>query len=210
MHYISSHSFSFCRQTIESNTESSIIDLCTNGHTNIFKGNVLIIYELSCARNTNSLVKAQLVHAGLIDQNKQMNVFVTIANTLIECFMPYFSKGSSVSITNFMLNQKTIFYLGDVDVCIHLTTKSIIENIPTHWHARRLALNYTIQDLHLSTNEYGINSLVALVTHFQQINGQYHFKIKDGETNDDTATVRWMPLSTFFCSHFLALSMFGY
>ena len=150
----------------------------------------MILYGTACARSTNSPVKAQLVHADLTYQNGQMIVSITISNTLIERFMPYFSKGSSVSITNFMLNQKTIFYLGDVDVCIHLTAKSTIENIPTICHAHRLAPNSTIQDLKLSTNEYVVGSIVALVTHCQQINGQYHFNIKDGETNDDSTSVR--------------------
>ena len=150
--YILTQFLFFCRQIIESNTESSIIDLCINGDTNIFKGDVLILHGPACARNTNSPVKARLVHTDLTNQNGQMIFFDTISNTLIERFMPYFSKGSSVFIKNLMLKQKTIFYRGNTDVYIHLTTKSTIENIPNVYHACRLAPNSTIQDLKLSNN----------------------------------------------------------
>ena len=130
--------------------EASIIDLCTKMHTHKFKGDVLVVYGPVFSKNTSSPAKAQLMHVDLTDKNGQMTISVTIANHLIQRFRPYFSLGSSVCISNFTLKQKTTFERGDVDTCIHLTTNTIVENIPPIRPTRRLVPNTTIHDLRLS------------------------------------------------------------
>ena len=67
---------------------------------------MLVVYELAYTKNINSLVKAQLLHVDLTDQYEQMTISMTIANTLINDFKKHFTKGLSVSISNFFLKQK--------------------------------------------------------------------------------------------------------
>ena len=110
--------------------EASIIDPCTKRHTDKFKGDVLAVYGPVFSKNTSSPAKAQLMHVDLTYKNGQMTISVTISNHLIQRFSPYFSLGSSVCISKFTLKQKSTFERGDVDKCIHLTTNTIVENIP--------------------------------------------------------------------------------
>jgi len=179
-----------CSLKIDSSTPASIIALCTKKYANTFNGDVLTVYGLACARNINSPVKAQLVHVDLTDQYGQMTISVTMANDLIECFATFFSRGASVSISNFVVKQKTVFERGDADVCIHLSANSTVASVPVVCHVRRLAPNTTLHGLRSSDSNYVVGSIAAAVAHCHQTSNQYHFTIKDGENINDTALVK--------------------
>lgn len=85
--------------------KASIIDLCMKRHTKQFKGDILVVYGLTCTRNSNSLVKAQLVHTDLTNRNEKMTIYVTMPNHHIDHFKSYFSHGSSVCINRFILKE---------------------------------------------------------------------------------------------------------
>ena len=135
-------------------------------------------------------MKAQLVHADLTDQYGQMTISVTMENNLIECFATFFSCGASVSISNFVVKQKTVYERGDADVCIHLSANSTVASISVVCHVHRLAPNTTLHGLRSSGSNYVVGSIAAAVAHCHQTSNQYHFTIKDGENTTDTANVK--------------------
>lgn len=98
-----------CSLKIDNSAPASIISLCTKKYANTFHGDVLTVYGPACARNINSPMKAQLVHVDLTDQYGQMTISVTMANSLIERFTTFFLRGASVSISNFVVKQKTFY-----------------------------------------------------------------------------------------------------
>ena len=154
------------------------------------------MYGLVFSKNTNSLVKAQLMHVDLIDKNGHKTISVTIANHLIHHFRPYFSPISGICISNFTLKQKYSFERGDVETCIHFTINTIVERIPLIYPTHRLVPNTTIHDSWLSKSGYPIGSIVAIITSFQHNNDYYQLNIKDGESTNDTTTVS-IPSFTF-------------
>ena len=64
------------------------------------------------------------------------------------------SKGSSVSISNFVLKQNKFIESGDVDVCTHLISNSFVENILIFYHACRMVPPYYHTRPKHVTNEY--------------------------------------------------------
>lgn len=176
-------------ESLEANNSppSSIIDICTRRPSSVFEGDVLVVYGPACVRHWNSPPKAQLVHADLVDKYGQLTISVTMSNNLIARFMPHFSHGLSVRIADFVLKQKTVYERGDVHSCIHLTSRSSVENIPQVCHNRRLTPNTTINELRTCNQQYSVGSVAVVITSCQQNNNQYEFDIKDGQTTNDTA-----------------------
>lgn len=83
-----------------------------------------------------------------------------------------------------------------------------MENKPLVYHVRRLALNTTIHDLHVSNSQYVIGSIAVIITSCQQNNAHYHLNIMDGENIKDTAIVSMLSSTYDLFDFFLFLFIY--
>jgi hypothetical protein len=98
--------------------------------TNVFEGDVLVLYGPASMKTLSSPPKAQVVHADLVDTHGQITINVNISDKLISKFLPHFSLSNNVCIIGFdIIKKKNKYERGYVGHCIALTVTSIVENI---------------------------------------------------------------------------------
>ena len=93
------------RLNTKENNVSNIADICATQTGTIFKGDVLVTYEPTFAKNLPSPTKAPIVHVDLVDSHGHMPITVNITNQLVDRFMTTLFPGASVCIKRF-LSQK--------------------------------------------------------------------------------------------------------
>jgi hypothetical protein len=64
--------------------------------TNVFEGDVLVVYGPASVRTSNSPPKAQVVHVDLVDMHAQITITVNIGDKLILQCLPHFSPGNNI------------------------------------------------------------------------------------------------------------------
>ena len=175
---------------------STIIEICSSSHSNVFDGDVVALYGPGQNRSPGSPVKAPFMHADLVDQNGQMTITVNINNNHIARFLSYFPVGKSVRIKDFAIKKKGIYDRGDAKYTILLQQASSVENIPQVCQQRRLAPDCTIHELLVSNETYSIGSVAALVINCELNNNKFDLTIKDGDTPNDIAIVRLLASTT--------------
>ena len=169
---------------------SSIVHLSSQVHTNIFEGDVLTRYGPVLNKKTSSHVKAQVLHADLVDKDGHITITVTMKNNVIALFKEQFSPGNSVRIHGFSLVNKGTYDRGDAKHCILLHETSIVQNIAQVCSQRKLAPDTTIHELVESNDNYVVGSVAAIVIACKQVDEQFDLNLKDGDVATDTTMVR--------------------
>ena len=75
---------------------SSVIQLYTTTYGSAFEGDVLVIYGPSQNKNHNSPVKTNILHADLVDKDRQMTIIASVSDNLIKRFGSFLQPGKSV------------------------------------------------------------------------------------------------------------------
>ncbi|XP_057857387.2 uncharacterized protein LOC131066596 [Cryptomeria japonica] len=167
----------------------TILELCTRRYGTVFEGDVLVAYGPAYPRNTGVQIKAEIVHIDLVDRNGQMTITVNISNNLIEMFLPRMLPGSSVRITNFLVKSKTKYERGDANCCLALTSKSIVNTVMRICKQLKLTPDKTISQLIQEDCSYSVGSFGAVITSYHLKRNQCELRVKDGDLQNDMATV---------------------
>jgi len=187
---------------------SSIIQICSTSHSNVFDGDVLALYGPGQNKSPGSPIKAPFMHADLVDKNGQLTMTVNINNSQIARFLSYFSVGKSVRIKDFATKKKGMYDRGDAKYTILLQQASSVENIPQVCQQRKLAPDSTIHEVLVSNDTYSIGSVAALVINCEPNNNKFDLTIKDGDTPNDIAIVRLLASTTTLSFYFVSFPDF--
>ena len=156
---------------------------------NAFKGDVLVIHGPS-NKNQNSPFKTNILHADLVDKDGDMTSIASVNDNLIKRFGSFLQPGKSVRIRKFGLKKKGQYERGDAKYSIVILANKTIETIDIVCTPRRLPLDMTITELLFSNDNYAVGTIAAIVIAAQHNNRQFEFYIKDGETENNHATVK--------------------
>ena len=74
--------------------------------TNVFEGDVLMLYGPTSKTTSNSSPKAQVMHVDLVDMHGKITIILNISNKLISQFLLHFSLGNSVNKIGFDIIKK--------------------------------------------------------------------------------------------------------
>ncbi|XP_059073718.1 uncharacterized protein LOC131049705 isoform X1 [Cryptomeria japonica] len=129
-----------------------------------------------------------------------MTVTMNISNTLVDTFLPRLTIGSGIRICNFTIKNKSQCESGDADCCIALTTKSTFETIPFVCTEHKLAPDFTISQLSEAHCHYSVGSFGAIGTSYHLTKTHLEVHIKDGDLQEDMATVLISTTYTELCA----------
>jgi hypothetical protein len=152
------------KQSKDNLIPSSIFDICMGKSTNVFEGDVLVVYGPASVRTSNSPPKSQVVHIDLVDMHGQITITVNIGDKRISQFLPHFSLGNNIRIVGFDIIKKRKYERRDASRCITLTATSIVENIPLVCAQRRLTPDTTVNALLDANDDYSVGSFTTIVT----------------------------------------------
>jgi hypothetical protein len=104
------------------------------------------------------------MHAGMTEKEAMMIVTLTIPTQLVQKHAEKILPGNGISITNFNILPKTVYYRCDCDRIISLNETSIVEKIPTICSEYHFIPDATISQLAQSNEIYSIRTIGAVVT----------------------------------------------
>jgi len=131
----------------------------------------------------------QILRADLTDAQGMMNITLTITAHLVERQEQKILQGNNISITNFRILPKTVYDRSDCDKIYSLNESSIIETVPEVCKEYCFIPNTTIRQFSNKKEMYPIGTITAVVTLAKQVGLHYILHIKDGDSENDNATV---------------------
>lgn len=150
----------------------------------IFHGDVLVIYKTIVDR----VHGIELLRADIVDTKGNMAITLNVPHNLIPTAEQKLVVGQGICIKDFKVSPKTVYDHSDCNWILVLHEKSIIETIPAVCTEYRFVPTTTIRQLR-NTTGFGIGTVVGLVTSAKEIDSQYVLNIKDGQCQQDTASV---------------------
>lgn len=131
----------------------------------------------------------QVLRADLTDAQGMMTITLSVPAHLVERHEQKILQGNSISITNFRILPKTVYDRGDCDKIILLNESSIIETVPEVCKEYCFIPNTTIRQFANKKEMYPIGTIAAAVTLAKRVGLHYILHIKDGDSENDNATV---------------------
>jgi hypothetical protein len=132
----------------------------------------------------------KILRADMTDENGMMTVTLTVPAHLIQRHEEKILPGSGISITNFKILPKTNYDRGDCDRVISLDESSLVETLSPICKEYTFIPDTTIRQFADNMDVYPIGAIRAVVTLARKVGLQYTLHIKDGNTDNDKATVR--------------------
>jgi hypothetical protein len=132
----------------------------------------------------------KILRADMTDENGMMTVTLTVLAHLIQRHEEKILPGSGISIANFKILPKTNYDRGDCDRVISLDESSLIETLSPICKEYNFIPDTTIRQFADNMDVYPIGAIRVVVTLARKVGLQYTLHIKDGNTDNDKATVR--------------------
>jgi len=130
-----------------------------------------------------------LLRADLVDSKGDMAITLNLPHNLIVVVEAKLVVGQGICIKDFKISAKTIYDHGDCTCILVLHDRSIVETIPSICKEYKFVPTTTIKQLTNTTTPFVTSTVVSLVTYAKQIGPEYALDIKDGQSEEDKATV---------------------
>jgi hypothetical protein len=132
----------------------------------------------------------KILRADMTDENGMMTVTLTVPAHLIQRHEEKILLGSGISITNFKILPKTNYDRGDCDRVISLDESSLVETLSPICKEYSFIPDTSIKQFADNMDMYPIGAIGAVVTLARKVGLQYTLHIKDGNIDNDKATVQ--------------------
>jgi hypothetical protein len=130
-----------------------------------------------------------IVHADMTDNEAMMTVTLTIPAQFVQKHAEKIFPSNGISITNFNILPKTVYDRGDCDRIISLNETSVVEKVPTVCSEYHFIPDTTINRFAERKDIYPIRTIGAVVTLARKVGSQHILHIKDGNSDNDKATI---------------------
>ena len=152
----------------------------------VFDGNVIVTYKAMLDETNKS---TEIMRSDLTDSKGEMTVTLNVRGSFIQQYEQKLLPGKAVRIKNFKIAPKTNYDHGESDCILVVDHHTTIENITSICQEYYFVPNTTIRRLILSTESYTLGTIGAIVTSAKKLGMQHVLEIKDGNSENDKATV---------------------
>ena len=131
----------------------------------------------------------KILRADMTNENGMMTITLTVPAHLIQRHDENILPGSGISITSFKILPKTNYDRGDCDRVISLDESSLVETLSPICKEYSFIPDTSIKQFADNMDVYPIGAIGAVVTLTRKVGLQYTLHIKDGNTDNDKATI---------------------
>jgi hypothetical protein len=181
------YAFLVCRPRYTASTIVSIEDLNSRRTGQIFVGDIMAVYNTYLDKTNKS---RRILRADMTDEKGIMTITLIVPTHLIRKHEQKILPGNGLSITHFKILPKTNYDRGDCDRIISLDEFSVVETIVVVCKEYNFIPDTTIKQFTESTTPYPIGAIGVVVTVAKKVGMQYILHIKDGNSENDKATVQ--------------------
>ena len=125
----------------------------------------------------------------MTDAKGEITITLNVLGDLINQHQQKLLPGKGVSITNFKIAAKTTYDHGDSECILVVGQYTSIENISLVCHEYNFIPNTSIKTLLEQTEQYVLGTIGAIVTSAKKTGTQYTLEVKDGNSENDKATI---------------------